>query len=347
VVTEPLGAAGRQVVISRHGLPDVLELRNLPWRQPGPHEIRIATRAAGVNFADVMARMGLYPDAPPLPFTPGYEVSGTIDAVGPGVTALGPGDRVFAVTRFGGYASHVIVPAGLVFRTPPSLDDVSAAALPVNYFTAWLALVRCANLEVGETVLVHAAAGGVGIAATQLARARGATIIGTASAGKHDAIRAQGVAHAIDYRTWDVGEEVRRLTNGRGVDVVLDSVGGRSFAESYRMLAPLGRLIILGVSSVAPSMKRRWWSAARAVMSMPRFKPLSLMNRNRGVFGINLAHLWDERALLVRAGAELLDDVEQGRIRPVISQIFPLERAADAHRYLHERRNVGKVLLTT
>jgi NADPH:quinone reductase-like Zn-dependent oxidoreductase len=215
----------------------------------------------------------------------------------------------------------------------------------VNYLTAALALYKCANLEAGETVLIHNAAGGVGIAATQLACLRGATVIGTASRKKHDAIRSFGVAHAIDYRNTDVTAEVRRLTADRGVDVVLDAVGGKSFKESYRLLAPLGRLVVYGVSSIAPGTRRNWWRAAQTIIAMPRFRPLSLMNRNRGVLGINLAHLWDERQRLRDAMTRILAEVEAGRIRPIVAKTFPLDRAADAHYFIQSRGNIGKVVL--
>lgn len=251
-----------------------------------------------------------------------------------------------ALTRFGGYASEVTVDAAYVFPIPSSVSDTDAAALPVNYLTASLALYRLANLGPGEAVLIHGAGGGVGIAATQLARLRGAIIIGTASAGKHEAIRKFGVDHAIDYRHDDVAGEVRRLTRGRGVDVVLDPIGGKSFATSYRLLAPLGRLVVYGVSAVAPGTRRNWWHAAKAVMAMPTFKPLSLMNRNRGVFGLNLAHLWDEREQLAAAMQSLLQDLTDHRLQPVIAHSFPLALAADAHHYLQSRANIGKVLLT-
>jgi len=251
-----------------------------------------------------------------------------------------------AITRFGGYATHVVVPAPLAFPIPPHTSDAEAAAVPVNYLTAMIALYKMANVGAGDTVLIHGAGGGVGIAATQLARLRRATIIGTASAAKHDALRAFGVAHAIDYHVTDVASEVRRLTNGRGVDVILDPLGGKSFDTSYALLAPLGRLVIYGVSAIVPGQKRSWWRAARTLMQMPSFKPLSLMNRNRGVFGLNLGHLWDERRQLGSAMQLLLQEIQAGRLQPVVARTFPLERAADAHRFLQSRSNIGKVILT-
>ena len=336
----------RQIVIVRYGAPEVLEPRETPDPIPGAGEIRITVHASGVNFADVLARLGLYPDAPKPPVTVGYEVSGLVDAVGPGVASHRVGDRVVALTHFGGYADRVVTPEALAVPIPESIDDIVAAAIPVNYLTALIALYRLSNITGADVVLIHGAGGGVGIAATQLARLRGATIIGTASSSKHDAIRAQGVDHAIDYRRADVTAEVRRLTNGRGADVVLDPIGGRSFTDSYRLLAPLGRLVMYGVSSIAPGERRSWWRALTTLARMPAFRPLSLMNRNRGVFGLNLGHLWDERGQLAEAMTQLVADVAAGRLRPVVARTFPLDRAADAHRFIQSRSNIGKVVLT-
>jgi NADPH:quinone reductase-like Zn-dependent oxidoreductase len=335
-----------QVVFDRYGGPEVLSIREATRPALAPGDVGIAVSAAGVNFADVMARMGLYPDAPKPPLVLGYEVAGVVDAVGPGIRHLHGGDRVVALTRFGGYATHVVVPADYVFPIPPSVSLADAAALPVNYLTASLALYRLANLAAGETVLIYGAGGGVGIAATQLARRRRARIIGTASTAKHDALRAVGVDHPLDPAVDDLVREVRRLTKDRGADVVLDPIGGKSFGISYRLLAPLGRLVVYGVSAIAPGRRRNWWHAGRAVMQMPSFKPLSLMNRNRGVLGLNLAHLWEERDQLAATMLPLLGDLHEGRLQPVIGRTFPLARAAEAHHYIQSRANVGKILLT-
>lgn len=337
----------RQVVITRFGPPEVLELRERPDPSPGEGEIRIRVRAAGINFADVLARLGLYPDAPKPPMVVGYEVSGTIDALGAGVTGFGEGDRVVALTRFGGYSDVVVVPSAQVFRLPEALSDAEAAVVPVNYLTAALALYRMAALSPGETVLVHNAGGGVGIAAIQLARLRRATVIGTASAFKHNALRAFGVDHAIDYRHANVVDEIRRITRGRGVDVVLDPIGGRSFDDSYRMLAPLGRLVIFGLSAAATGERRNLWRAFRAWMDTPRFNSMSLIQRNRGVFGLNVGHLWDERRQIAPLMEMLVDELSAGRLQPIVARTFPLERAADAHRFIQARQNIGKVVLTT
>jgi NADPH:quinone reductase-like Zn-dependent oxidoreductase len=336
----------RQLVIPRHGAADVFEVREAPDRAPGAGEVRIRVRAAGVNFADILARIGLYPDAPKPPVVVGYEVAGVVDAVGPDVSSPYVGERVLALTRFGGYADSVVVPTAQAFKFPDRLSDAEAAAVPVTYMTAAIALYRMAALTAGETVLVHNAGGALGIAATQLARLRRATVIGTASAAKHDALRSFGVDHAIDYRHADVEAEVKQLTKGRGVDVVLDPIGGRSFGASYRMLAPLGRLVMLGISSMSGE-QRSVWRVLRSWWEMKSFAPLSLINRNRGVFGLNVGHLWDERRVLAPLMDLVLTELSAGRLEPVVARTFPLERAADAHRFIQSRSNIGKVVLTT
>jgi NADPH:quinone reductase-like Zn-dependent oxidoreductase len=336
----------RQMVITRHGGPEVLELRERQDPEPGPGEVRIRVRAAGVNFADILARVGLYPDAPRPPCVVGYEVCGYVDAVGAGVTGRREGDRVMALTRFGGYSDTVIVPEPFTFNPPARLSDVEAAGVLVTYLTAAVALYRMANLEAGEVVLIHGAAGGVGTAAVQLARLREARIIGTASAAKHDAVRSLGADHCIDSRAHDLAAQVKALTHGRGVDVVLDPRGGARVRESYALLAPLGRLVAIGVSDAVPGPRRSLWRAARLLLQMPAFRPLSLMNHNHGVFGLNLGRLWTEAPKLQALVTLLITEWDTGRLRPIIAQTFPLTEAAAAHRFLHDRRNIGKVVLT-
>jgi NADPH:quinone reductase-like Zn-dependent oxidoreductase len=280
----------RSVWIPRIGPPEVLELRELPDVHAGSGEVRVRVAASGVNFADVMARMGLYPDAPKLPCVVGYEVAGTVDEIGAGVTDVALGDPVIAPTRFHGYADLVVVPARQTAPLPDGMSFVEGAAIPVNYLTAILMLEVLANVRRGDTVLVHGAGGGVGVAAVQLCRIYGAEVIGTASAAKHEALRTAGVAHCIDYRTQDFVAETLRLTGGRGVDVVLDPIGGANLRKSYRTLAPLGRLVAYGVSSMAPSTSRRVLTAAWQLLQMPRFGFVRLMNENHGVLGFNLGH---------------------------------------------------------
>lgn len=323
-----------------------MELREAPDPTPGKDQVRIRVRAAGVNFADVLARMGLYPDAPALPCVVGYEVSGEVDAVGPGVTNVSPGARVLSLTRFGGYTDTAIVQAENVLPLPASLSFEKAAAIPVNYLTAWLMLVHLGAVKKGDRVLVHAAAGGVGQAALQICLWKGAEVIGTASGGKHARLKQLGVAHCIDYTTQDFEAEVKRITNGRGVEIALDAVGGDSFSKSYRSLAPLGRMFMFGVSSFAPGTKRSVVSALRGLWNMPKFKAIPLMQENRGVFGVNLGHLWDRGPELRAMLAEIGDLVAKGTLDPVVDRTFPLAKAGDAHAHIQARGNFGKVILT-
>lgn len=340
----------RAVVIPRHGPPEVLRVEERPDPPVGPGEARISVRAAGINFADTLARAGTYPDAPPLPSIVGYEVAGEVESVGEDVEGLAPGDRVVAGTRFGGYASLVSVPAGQVVALPDGLSFEQGAAFPVNYCTAYAALVIMGGLDEGERVLIHAAAGGVGISAIQIAKRRGAQIFGTASPSKHDAIREQGVDHAIDYRSRDFLDEVMRITDGEGVDVVIDAIGPSSFRRSYRSLRQGGRLIMYGASEISTGETRDLAAVAKGLLRMPTatmpwWQSLGVMNENKGVFGLNMLKWWD-RESLDRMLDPLAPMLAAGELVPVVAEAFPFDRAADAHRFIAERRNVGKVVLT-
>ena len=330
----------RSVVLTKHGLPDVLQVQVRPDPVPGAGELLVDVKAAGINFADIMARVGLYPDAPKPPTVVGYEVAGTVSALGEGVDGFAVGDRVMAGTRFGGYSELVAARVVDVARLPESLSFEQGAAVPVNYTTAYAGLIRFGALEPGERVLIHAAAGGVGIAATQIAKARGAEVYGTASPGKHDAIRGFGVDHALDYTSPGWEKSVPKL------DLVMDAVGGRSFRRSYDLLRAGGRLVAFGASSVIPGEKRNIVTAARAALSMPRFNLIKQMSASKAVIGLNMLTLWDELGSL----EPYLDALEQmlgdGTIQPVVAESFPFDRAPDAHRFITERRNVGKVILT-
>src|SRR5919204_64674 len=259
----------RAVVIPRHGPPEVLEVQERPDPPVGAGEVRIAVKAAGVNFADTMARIGLYPDAPKVPCVVGYEVAGEIESVGEAVDSHQAGDRVIGATRFNGQAELVTVPAAQAFPLPDGLSFEEGAAFPVNYATAYAALVIMGGLKQSERVLIHAAAGGGGISATQVARGVGAEIFGTASASKHDAIREQGVDHPIDYCSLDFEQEVRRITRGEGVDVIMDALGPTSFRKDYRILRPGGRLIMYGASEVQTGERRNLLAAARTALKTP------------------------------------------------------------------------------
>jgi len=336
----------RALVITRHGPPDVLEVQERPDPSPGAGQVRIRVRAAGINFADLMARVGLYPDAPKVPCVVGYEVAGEIDGLGEGVEGVEVGRRVLAGTRFGGYAERAVVGASDLVALPDDWSFAEGAALPVNYATAYAGLLRYGGLAAGEKVLIQAAAGGVGIAATQIAKIAGAEVFGTASPAKHDAIRGFGVDHPVDYRTHDVVDEVRRIAGSKQpIDLALDAIGGRSFRQSFSLLAPGGRLVCFGASEVQAGERRSRARALRVLAQMPRFNPLRLMTESKSVIGLNMLTLWDAKRSLDDYIAPLAGWMAHGRIRPVVAATFPLERGADAHRFLHARENVGKVVL--
>jgi NADPH:quinone reductase-like Zn-dependent oxidoreductase len=330
----------RAVVISRHGGPDVLQVQERPDPALDAGAVRIAVAAAGVNFADVMARMGLYPDAPKPPCVVGYEVAGTILELGEGVQGLSVGQRVVAGTKFGGYASQVAVAGSDVIALPDELSFEQGAAIPVNYATAWAGLIGYGSLQPGERVLIHSAGGGVGIAATQLAKHVGAEVYGTASPGKHAQILELGVDRALDYTRsgWERGLP--------GFDVILDAVGGRSFRRSYSMLNAGGRLVAFGASSVVSGEKRNLVTALRSVLSMPRFNMVKQMGESKAVIGLNMLSLWKERETLEPWIAPLRALLDDGTIKPVVAGAFSFEDAGAGQTMIVERRNVGKVVLT-
>lgn len=338
----------RQIWIPRAGAPEVLEVRDAPDPSPGAGEVRVRVEAAGVNFADISARLGTYQDCPPMPVVVGYEVAGRIDAMGSGVDPNLAGRDVVALTRFGGYSDVVCVPTAQAFDRPIGLDAQAGAALPVNYLTAWQLVVAMGGLKAGESVLIHSAGGGVGVAVTQIAKNIGATVIGTASAGKHEFLRRNGVDHCIDYRTEDFETRVASITNGRGVELALDAVGGPSFAKSFDCLAPTGRLGMFGVSAGTTGKDQNRLGFLKAVLQMPwlKFHPPGLMNANKGVFGVNLGRMWNEVDRLRPWMESILALWEDGVVKPVVDQTFPFENAADAHHYIQDRKNQGKVLLT-
>ncbi len=337
----------REVRVSRFGPPDVLEVVERPDPVPGEGEVCVAVEAAGINFADILARMGLYPDTGKPPFVTGYEFAGRVSAVGPDVTGIKEGDAVVGMRNFGCYADRVVTDARLVLPLPSGLDAVRAAAFPVAYVTAWHSLVYLGNLHPGERLLIQNAGGGVGTAAIQIARHRGAVIFGTASTGKMEFLSELGVDHPIDYRTTDWAEAVRDLTDGEGVEMIFDPLGGRSLAKGFESLAHTGRLIAYGVSGLAPGKARRRVHAAMEILRTPKFSPLRMMQKNRGVFGVHIGHLWHRLDVLREEMRQLVELLEQGVLDPVVDTTFPLEETAQAHHYIQDRRNRGKVVLTT
>jgi len=336
----------KQIVITTHGRPKAMQIEDKPDPAPGEGEVLIRVRASGINFADILARQGLYPDAPKLPCVVGYEVAGIVEGLGKGAAGHKIGDPVFALTRFGGYSDLVNVPASQVFPKPDSISFEQAAAIPVTYLTAYALLIVMGALKKGESVLIHNAGGGVGLAALDIAKHTGAIAYGTASPSKHSFLKERGLDHPIDYRNTDWLPALLDLTGGKGVELVIDPLGGGSWKKSYKALRPTGRLGVFGFSAAAGVGIRAKLGLLREVIKIPRFNPLVMMGVNKGVFGLNLGHLWQEREKLGEWMGVIVEGVEQGWVRPYVDKAFPFEQATEAHQYLEARRNVGKVVLT-
>jgi NADPH:quinone reductase-like Zn-dependent oxidoreductase len=338
----------RAIRIERLGAPEVLVEREVPLADPGPDEVHLRIAAAGVNFADLVMRAGLYGTVPPMPYSPGFEVTGEVARVGSTVRDWAVGDRAAAVIRFGGYAQDVIVPTRNLFRYPDALSPAEAAAMPVVFLTAWIALFEAARVRAGETVLVLVAAGGVGSAAVQLARWRGLRAIGTAGSERKRRFVTETLGAAACFDSsgpWE--DEVRGLVGDRGIDCALDATGGRATAACRRLLAPLGRLVFYGMSSGMPGRNRSWPAALASYVTTPRFHPLSLVEPCIGVFGIHLLHLQARESVARAAMQQVYRAAGAGELKPVLDRTFPLTRdgAVEAHHYLHERKNIGKVVL--
>lgn len=338
----------RAILIERHGPPDVLVEREVPLREPGPSEVHLKVHAAGVNFADLLMRAGLYSTVPRRPYSPGFEVAGEVVQTGSEVEGWREGDRAVALMRYGGYANDVVVPAADLFGYPDSLTPVEAAAVPVVFLTAWICLFETGNAREGETALILGAGGGVGTAAVQLAVGRGLRALGTAGdERKRKFVREELGAEACFDSRGDWETQVRHLVGPRGIDIALDPVGGQATAACRRLLAPLGRLVFYGMSDAMPGKKLARLRALRAWLRTPRFHPLSLVEPNIGVFGVHLLHLGAKEPILRRALEEVFQRVVDRELRPIVDRTFTLDRdgAVQAHTYLHARKNLGKVVL--
>lgn len=335
----------RAIITTRNGKADVLKVETRPDPAPAKGEVLIRVKAAGLNFADILARQGLYPDGPKKPCVMGYEVSGIVEAAGESVDRSWVGNPVVAMTRFGGQAELVVAPLTQIFEKPAELSFEQGAAIPVNYLTAWALLVTMGGLQKAEAVLIHNAGGGVGLAALDIAKHIGAKTFGTASAGKHEFLKQRGLDHAIDYRKQDWLPVLMELTNNRGVELIIDPLGGSSWKKSYRALRTTGRMGVFGMSTASDSGLRGKLRALKALSQTPKFHPLALMNRNRGVFGLNLGHMWGEGDKVAGWTQEIVRGIHEGWIQPHVDCSFPFDQVAAAHRYIEARKNIGKVVL--
>ncbi len=341
----------RAMVVRRYGPPNVLEVEQLPDPQPKAGEVLIRVKAIGVNFADLLQRMGLYPGVPKPPFVPGLEIAGVIEKVADGLRQtegerLGPGDAVIALTDCNAYAEWIVVPAKQVYQLPPGMRFEDAAAIAVNYLTAYHSMFVMGNLQPGDRILIHGAAGGVGVAAVQLAHGHKLVTFGTAGPTKQEFLRKIGVDHAIDYHKSDFVEVVRKFAPD-GIEMVMDPIGGRSLARSRQCLGPTGRLVVFGLAEAAgTSGRRNLIRALKALVQTPRFHPLKLMSENLTVIGVSMGRLASRGALLRHEMAQIFRMYGEGKIRPVLAKTFPLDQAAAAHQFIHDRKNIGKVILS-
>ncbi|MEH0938765.1 NAD(P)H-quinone oxidoreductase [Micromonospora psammae] len=323
----------RAITIPKPGGPEALVWAEVPDPEPGPGEVLVDVRASAVNRADLLQRQGHYPPPPGAPAYPGLECSGVIAAIGPDVTGWEVGQQVCALLAGGGYAERVAAPAGQLLPVPAGVDLVDAAALPEVACTVWSNVTRQAGLAAGETLLVHGGGSGIGTFAIQFGAALGATVVATARAAKHERLRELGAAHTVDYREQDFVEEVRRVTDGRGADVILDIMGASYLGRNVAALADGGRLVVIGMQGgrkgeldLGALLAKRATVAATALRSRPL----------------------EDKASIVRGVREQVWPlVESGAIRPVVDRRVPMTAAAEAHRLVESSDHLGKVLLTT
>ncbi len=335
----------KRIVMTQSGGTEVLQVQETADLTPSRNEVRISVKAAGLNFADIMARQGLYPDAPAFPCTMGYEVSGVVDQIGDQVDSGWLDKKVIALTRFNGQAEQVVVPIHQVFEMPDSMTFEEGAAIPVNYLTAYQLIVAMGSLHSYESILIQNAGGGVGLAALDIAKHIGAQTYGTASTKKHDFLKQRGLDHAIDYRDNDWHAELMRLTQGRGVDLVIDPIGGSSLKKSFKALSNTGRLGMFGMSTASgPGMTGKL-QLLKMVAQTPFYHPFSLMNQNKGVFGVNMGRLWHEHRKIRIWVEDLFKGYQEGWVRPHIDKAFKFDEAGQAHAYIEGRHNIGKVIL--
>jgi NADPH:quinone reductase-like Zn-dependent oxidoreductase len=328
----------QDIVIERYGSASTLKLREQPSAPPAAGEVAIAVKYSGINFADIQMRLGFYPDAPKRPFVPGYEVSGVVEAIGSGVSGFKPGDEVVAGTYFGGYASRVTVPARQVFARPKNTDLEGAAALPVNYFTAHLALVEMSRVRAGDKVLIESAAGGVGTIAIQIARHAGAEVVGlTTSPHKKAFIESLGArAYTKDEFAAD-----KSLA---GFDIILNASGGAEIEPQRARLGMTGRIVCFGVSSGVKDGKRNFARMAWAVVRMPKISIVKLFDANTGVYALNALHVLRDPVWVEKLTSSM-SAVEAMNLRPHVGKVFPAADVAAAHTFLQTKQATGKVLL--
>jgi len=342
----------QRIVVHRPGGYERLELEEVARPSLGPHDVEVETESIGVNFADVVVRLGLYPSAKKYvgwPITPGFEFAGRVRRVGSSVTRFRPGGAVLGATLFGAYSSSVVVNEDYLFERPPALDPLAAGAFLVAPLTAWYALRTLGAVGPGKKVLVHSAAGGVGSMMVQIARVLGAYVVGVVgSQAKVRSVEALG-ANAVLVRGSQAWADQARSLAPQGFDVVLDANGYETLRASYRLLCPTGRLVIYGAHSMMSRGKARpnWLRLAWGYLLTPRFHPLNLTNDNKSVLAFNLSYLFDEVPTFRAAMTEVLTWFSDGQLQAPQVQAFDFERVGEAHRALQSGKTTGKLVLRT
>jgi NADPH:quinone reductase-like Zn-dependent oxidoreductase len=340
----------KQVVIDKPGGYERLQIKESPTPKSGPGEILIACKACGVNFADCCVRMGVYKSAKVYagwPITPGFEVSGEVIAVGEGVTSYQIGDKVIAVTRFGGYTSHLVVPENQVFPLPKSMSFAEGAGFPAVFLTAYYGLIELAHPRPKSTILVHSAAGGVGSALVQLGKAIDCRVIGVVGAShKVDAVKELGADAVIDKSKSDIWSMAKDIAPN-GFDVIMDANGRETLSEGYKNLAPGGKLVIYGFHSMLSKGRGtpNWLKIVWEYIRTPRFSPLNLTTDNHGILGYNLSYLFDEAHLFQEFMTQMLTWVDEGIIRSPKVSTYKIEDVDQAHRDIESGQTVGKLVL--
>jgi NADPH:quinone reductase-like Zn-dependent oxidoreductase len=337
----------KAVFVTRYGDPGVLQFGEAPIPEPGPSQVLVRVRCIGLNFADIVGRFGAYPGTPKPPYIPGLEFSGDVVVIGEKVTRFAVGDRIMGYSKLGSHAEYVLVNEHFATVIPSKMTYEEGASFLVSMLSAYHGIVRLANLRTGEFLLVHAAAGGVGLASLQIGKHLNAEVFATAGTDEKVALaRSFGAHHVINYTSTEFGKEISRITNGYGVDVVMDSVGGDVFKKSWQLLAPMGRYLMLGVSSMTTADGNLTRSMiADAYEQMKPIFPPSLIHTNKGIFGFNLGLITGKERYFEEAATELLTWYNLGAIRPLVGKIFPFGEIVEAHRYLQNRLSVGKVVV--
>lgn len=335
----------KAATLVKNGVPEeAFELRDIPVPEPTANQVLIKVEGFGLNYADVMARLGFYPEAPPLPSVLGYEVVGYVEKIGDDVKRFSVGQRVLSFTRFGGYAEFAVAEQEGTVAISDEIELGKALALGTQYCTAYFCAEEQVRLQKGDHVLIHAAAGGVGTALVQLAKRRRCVVYGTASTQKLEHLSSIGVDHPIDYRNIDFAKKVRELVGDRGLDVIFDPIGGDYTRKGIKLLGPGGRIVVFGISSLSGA--TNIFSKLRVMLGFGLFHPLQFVSTSKSLIGVNMLPIGDDRPwVLQRVMESVMELYEVHRCEPIVAAEYPMEQIAEAHQFLESRNSVGKIAI--